>query len=187
MPADCDIPDGHHIRESTRDPSFYGGVEQFTATPGQRRGLQFQRQCSRRAEHTQYVGSDWRHDHAAGRPIYVVDAGDNLEGDQVAGRGCRPHHRQHEIFRRYRDRDEDVCDNPRRPADHSRASLTYREDAQFSWQPDYECSRLLDAGHCDKLFRHHAGNERYQRWRQWNVSVLVDCQTAADYNPQRVK
>src|SRR5947209_4564176 len=64
MSADCDIPDGHHIRESTRDPSFYGGVERFTATPRQRRSLQFQRKRSRLTEHTQYVGSDWRHDHA---------------------------------------------------------------------------------------------------------------------------
>ena len=57
MPADCDIPDGHHIRESTRDPSFYGGVEQFTATPGQRRGLQFQ--LGSAAQRIVYVLSRW--------------------------------------------------------------------------------------------------------------------------------
>jgi hypothetical protein len=33
MSADWDIPDKHHLRENTRDPSFYGGVEQFTAAP----------------------------------------------------------------------------------------------------------------------------------------------------------
>jgi hypothetical protein len=187
MATKCDIPDGHHLRESTRDPSFYGGVEQFTATPGQRRGLQFQRQRSRRIEHTQYVGSHRRHHHATVGSIYMVNAGDNLKGDQVGGGRLRSYHRQHEIFHRHRDGDKDVCHHSRRSAYHSRASLTYWENAQLSWLSGYKRSRLLDERHGDQLFRHHAGNERYRHWWQWHVSVLVDCHAAADHDPQRLQ
>jgi hypothetical protein len=93
MSADCDIPDGHHLRENTRDPSFYGGVEQFTAAPCQRHGLQFQRHRHECAKHTQYSGSGRRHHHIAIRAVYVVNASDHLKGDQTEGRGFRSHYR----------------------------------------------------------------------------------------------
>jgi len=125
LSTDYDTRDGHYLRENTRDPSFYGGVEQFTATPWQRRGLQFQRQLGQRAEHTQYIGSKWRHDHGACWSIYLDDASDNLKGNQVAGRRFRSHYRQHEIVRYHRDGDENVCHDPRRPPNQGGASRSY--------------------------------------------------------------
>lgn len=112
MSADCDIRDGHYLRENTRDPSFYGGVEQFTAAPCQRHGLQFQWHRGQCAEHTQYIGSGWGHHHAASWAIYLVNASKHLKSDQIEGRGLRSHYRQHEIVRYNRNGHQNVYDNP---------------------------------------------------------------------------